>query len=538
MKWVLPFIYFIFSVLVSFGQQQGKTFRIYFTNKKYSPYTLSHPLDYISQRSIDRRIRQHVNIDSTDLPVSPAYLDSLEMIGGKMIYTSKWLNAATFVSDDSLFAEKALLFDFVKGGRKVFKRSGQVHTIPYDNLPFPAGDYGRSFRQLDINKGQYLHYAGYTGKGIQIAVLDAGFYGVDSLQAFARLRSHDGILAYKDFINNENMLRGAKHGMWVLSTMAGYIPGKIIGAAPDAGYYLIHTENNFAEVLAEEDAWVAGLEWADSAGADIISSSLGYTQFNDSTMDHTYADLDGKTAFASRAASMAASKGIIVVNSAGNSGANSWHFISVPADASDILTVGAVDSFGHIANFSSRGYTADRRIKPDVDAMGVQTLVASADVDGDTARVNGTSLSCPIIAGLTACLWQEFPDKNAYEIMNAIRLSSDHYYDPDDSFGYGIADFKLASLILAGKNKLEDASFYPNPFSSLINIEFFTSETGDADLILLDIYGRILGDTTVNAVRGRLNRAQLEIDPKLPQGIYFIMISTSKGRTIKKLIKR
>jgi hypothetical protein len=517
------------------AQEIGKTYRVYFTNKNNTTYSLSRPEEFLSSQSIERRVRQHFAIDSSDIPVNRSYLDSLKKEGAKVIYTSRWLNAATVQTDDTLFLDKIRRFHFIVNGEKVFKKGTEMEAL---STEFPNRKYGKSFRQMDMLKGQFLHNAGYTGQGIRIAVLDAGFYKADSLKAFAHMREHGNLLGTKDFVTpGTDFFGGAKHGSWVLSVITGNLPGKLIGTAPDAGVYLIHTEFELAEALAEEDSWVAGLEWADSTGADIVSSSLGYTQFEDTTTNHYYEDLDGVTAFASQAASMAARKGIVVVNSAGNLGNGRWYYISVPADARDILTVGAVDSFRRPWKSSSHGPSADGRVKPDVSAMGSETVVVDTDLDGETIRVFGTSLSCPQIAGLTACLWQEFRDKTSLEIMDAVRRSSSQYTNPDDTVGYGIPDYQLARLLLSGKRPEDEISVYPNPFFEAFTLEFFTYETRKADVALLDALGRVVQKTEIQTAAGRLNRVQFDEQIKFPQGVYFVVITMEDKRIVKKVVR-
>jgi serine protease AprX len=306
-------------------------------------------------------------------------------------------------------------------------------------LSYDASDYGLAFNQLQMLGGDVMHSKGFKGNGITIAVLDAGFYKVDELDVFSDLQNQ--ILSTYDFVDgNSNVYDDHTHGMMVLSTMGA--KGAMMGTAPDAQYLLLRSEDVFSENLIEEFMWVCAAEYADSAGADIINSSLGYTTFDDTLQDHTYADMDGKTTPISIGAGMASDKGIIVVNSAGNSGNSSWHYIGAPADNYDVLTVGAVDENEEFASFSSYGPNASGAEKPNVVAQGKNTVVANSDNTVITG--NGTSFSSPITAGMVACLWGANPHKSAISIKDAIYKSADRYLNPDDQFGYGIPDYYSA----------------------------------------------------------------------------------------------
>ncbi|MGZ5242659.1 MAG: S8 family peptidase, partial [Bacteroidia bacterium] len=448
----LGFLYIGFAKNAS-AQSPVKQYTVYLTDKSGNSYSLSRPLEFLSQRAMDRRSRQGIALEETDLPVSPKYIAALQKDGYQVMFTSAWQNTITVQTTDSLFEQKAQKYPFVKNTKRIFKKSQldvkNLQLVQLDQAQsYFQTQYGKSYRQIEIHNGDELHNLGNQGQGMQIAVIDAGFWRVDTLLAFQKLRLRHGILATYDFVTgNDSVYEDATHGMYVLSAIAGQVDNQLIGTAPEANYYLLRTENGGSEYLAEEFAWIAAMEWADSAGADVINSSLGYSLFDDHAMNHTYADMNGETTPISKAASMVASKGMILVSSAGNSGAQPWRYITAPADAKDILTVAAVDSGGRVARFSSRGPSSDDRIKPDVAAIGVQTVVASG-VDGQTIGSNGTSTAAPVITGLVACLWQEFPMRTSYEVMDAVRKSSYLYSNPNDSLGYGIPNFALARTIL------------------------------------------------------------------------------------------
>ncbi|MDD4395926.1 MAG: S8 family serine peptidase, partial [Bacteroidales bacterium] len=322
-------------------------------------------------------------------------------------------------------------------------------------LPNTPLDYGYSFRQLSINGANYLHQLGAHGEGMLMVVMDAGFHNVPTISHFDKLRNDGRLLGTRNFVQPGRTVFGSEsHGTNVLSCIAAYKPGEIIGSAPLASFYLAKTEDSRSENVIEEDNWVAGVEWADSLGCDVLNSSLGYTKFDDSTKVRTYQDLNGKTSRASQAATIAATKGMIICNSAGNEGASEWHYLGSPADSKDIITVGAIDYEGKPAEFSSYGPTADGRIKPDAAAVGFQTVVCNDN--GKTDVSYGTSFSSPLLSGMVACLWQLFPNKTNYQIMEVVRFCGSLHERPDSVLGYGITNFLSAHNILSQSESFKD----------------------------------------------------------------------------------
>ena len=390
-----------------------------------------------------------------------------------------------------------------------------------------------------------LHKRGYTGKGITIALLDAGFIGTSQISCFDSLRNNSKILGTKDFvIPGGSVYTLSDHGTMVLSTIAGNIPGSFVGTAPDADFWLLRTEDVRTENMIEVDNWVSGAEFADSVGADIISSSLGYTEFDDSTNNFTYKNLNGKTARASIAATMAAKKGIIVLNSAGNEGNTSWKYVVVPGDADSILTVGAVDVNGIYAFFSSEGPTSDGRIKPDVAALGYGASI----IDGSNNIIsgNGTSFSTPIIAGMVACLLQTNPGLNDINIINAVIKSCNHYYNPNYFVGYGIPNANSALRILSSPqivslNKPDPILVYPSPFYNRLNIVIISANLNNNTIIeLFDLAGRKMfsEEYFMNTSGNYYNTFIINNLENLANGIYILKISSGGKVTVKKVIKQ
>jgi subtilisin family serine protease len=417
-------------------------YRVQLTDKSKSVHSLEHPETFLSERALARRASQGVAVDSTDLPVCRAYIERLESQGGKYISSSKWNNTVLMQVPDEAVALRFLDNSFVRSIKKVWVSPDSIMPRNKDRKEQVKNQwkkqddyYGMGAEQIKIHHGDSLHLAGFKGKGIQIAVIDAGFYNVDAMKIF----KNTTILGTHDFVNPSSDIYGEhNHGMKVLSCMAVNTPHVMVGTAPEASYWLLRSEDNDTEQPVEEDNWAAAVEFADSVGVDIVNTSLGYYSFDDPIDNYTYRQLDGHTSLMAASASYAAKKGLLVVCSAGNSGMDEWKKITPPADAEDILTIGAIDNMGVNAAFSSIGNTADGRIKPDVMAMGVHSAVVG--VDGGTAFANGTSFASPIFCGLVACLWQACPWLTVRQLIQVVHEASDRNAYPDNIYGYGVTD--------------------------------------------------------------------------------------------------
>ena len=429
-------------------------FRLQLKDKAGTPFTLSNPEDYLSAKSLERRARQHLAVDSTDLPLSPRYLNAIREGGWRIVAQSKWNNTvlvATPMKDDD---HRLRALPFVDRVTHVFSSPDSIIPSRRDALfseeQLPKVDaksiYGEGHTQIDMLHGAPLHEAGFRGKGMTIAVLDGGFMNVDVIPLLKDVK----IEAVRDFVYppSDDFYGELDHGTEVLSTMAMNHQNLFVGTAPEAHYILARTEDGRTESGAEEDFWVAAAEYADSIGADVINASVGYHHFDESLGDYHYADLDGRTSHCSRAAALLASKGIVFVTSAGNDGMGAWKKINVPGDADGVLAVGAVTEKRINTAFSSVGPSADGRVKPDVMAQGAHAAVVNGR--GKLVNANGTSFSSPITCGMVACLWQALPQKTASEIMDLVRASADRFEHPDNIFGYGIPDFWKAYLLGGG----------------------------------------------------------------------------------------
>ncbi|MDR0939827.1 MAG: S8 family serine peptidase [Mediterranea sp.] len=412
-------------------------YRVGLTDKEATTYSLRQPERYLSAKAIERRRRQGVSIDSTDLPVCEKYVDAIRQEGARVLVRGKWDNFVTVSCNDTAVIRRIGQLPFVRSTERVWKghekRAGKRDSLSTASPKRLTAFYGAAARQIALSEGERLHQAGFRGQGMTIAVVDAGFHNVDSIAAMHGIR----ILGTHDFVDpRSDIFAENNHGTAVLSCMGMNLPHVMVGTAPEASYWLLRSEDENSENLVEQDYWAAAIEFADSVGADLVNSSLSYYAFDDPTKDYRLRDLDGRHALISRQAAKAADKGMVVVCSAGNTGARSWKKISPPGDADNVLTVGAVDGQGVLAPFSSVGNTADGRIKPDVMAMGIDTAVMGSD--GNIRQANGTSFSSPIVCGLVACLWQVFPKLTAKEIIRIVRQSGDRADFPDNIYGYGI----------------------------------------------------------------------------------------------------
>lgn len=419
-------------------------YRITFTDKADTPYSLQHPEQYLSERALQRRSRQGIVVDSTDLPVCESYVRRIVELGVKPVARGKWENFLTVACADTTWMAAARALPFVKRIEMVWGKpfcsqdesDNRREELTNQLTDYPDSLYGAATRQILQLQGHRLHEAGYRGEGMMVAVIDAGFHNADRMEALRNAH----ILGCKDFVNPAGDAYGeGSHGLSVLSCMAMNRPHQMVGAAPEASFWLLRSEDESSEQLVEQDYWAAAVEFADSVGVDVVNTSLGYYNFDNSDWDYAYRHLNGRHALMSRQASRMACKGMVLVCSAGNSGAGSWKKITPPADAFDVLTVGAIDKEGVLASFSSVGNTADGRIKPDVMALGQLTAVMMPD--GSQGRANGTSYSSPIICGMVTCLWQALPQLTARQLIELVRQSGNRVEFPDNIYGYGIPDF-------------------------------------------------------------------------------------------------
>jgi len=462
-------ITFLLATAVA-GAQTPTRYVIKFKNKGNNPFSLSAPQNFLSAKSIARRARYSIPFDSTDLPVTPAYIDSLRAVPGvTVLNASKWLNQVSIQTLDSAGSLSRInAFPFVLSSVSLAARITAIDALPsadkfglqtqaiasfQNKLLADVFNYGASYNQIHLHNGEFLHNIGLQGQNMVIGMLDAGYRNFLTLKGLDSARLNNQILGTYDFVENTaSVAEDDTHGMYCFSTMAANIPGQFVGTAPKAFFYLFRTEAAATEYPIEEHNWVCGAEKLDSAGADLISSSLGYNNFEAplQRFSHIYADMNGNKTTAAIGADLAARKGLLVINAAGNEGANGWKYIVTPADGDSVLAVGAVTSTGVVGAFSSYGPSSDGQVKPDLASVGVSTVILSTN--NAVAKGNGTSFATPNLAGLVACLWQGFPEASNMEIINALRQSGSIANAPDDRIGYGIPDVKKALITLLKKH--------------------------------------------------------------------------------------
>jgi serine protease AprX len=512
-------------------------YRIYFTDKGNISVVDYLPEQLLSSAAIARREKCGITgLTYNDLPVSTTYISSLIHTGLTFRCASKWMNTALFSSASAVDTEALENLSFVYKVQLVKLPAEPVkHAVSKYGVTSPAIPADEYDPNVPLN-GSLLHQSGFTGKNVTIAILDAGFVNADVIESLEALRQRNGIIATHDFVAGDTYVYDYhNHGTSVLTILAGSLPGIISGTATGADYMLLRTEDGASEFPVEEDYWAAGAEYADSAGADIISSSLGYFMFDDPSMDYSFRDMDGNTAFVTRAADAAASKGILVVASAGNERNKEWIRILAPSDGDSVLCIGAVKQDLTISDFSSAGYSYDGRVKPDVVAPGVNLPLQYEP--GTWRAGSGTSFSCPVISGLCASLMQAVPAASASEVMTAVRESGDRFSNPDSLYGYGLPDFFLAL------KKLEDIRIFrpevimtagPNPFNDEIKL-WFSDTPGHMVVSVTDNTGRVILRRELPAYASRA--FTLTGFGSTGQGIYYIKVSTDLGERTFKMIR-
>ncbi len=509
----------------------------------------------LPERSLARRAKVGAEVNLNDVPVSRAHTAEVEATGAIIETRSRWLNAVSVTADaDQAAAIEAL--PFVREVRPV-ARGTKREPIPFDGTgerrhgSAPGNvarggrsfDYGPSFGQLDQIGIVDLHDEGFDGTGVLICMLDTGF-DTDH-QAFRHL----DLVAERDFINDDAETANEpgdpdgqdSHGTATLSCVGAAYDGELYGGAYNASFAVGKTEKVDEEIEVEEDYWVEGVEWADSLGADIVSSSLGYLDW------YTYEDMDGGTAVTTIAADMAAARGIVVVNSMGNEGAGAWRYMIAPADGDSVLSIGAVDSTGVRASFSSVGPTYDGRIKPDVMAQGLYVHVATTEDTASYRESHGTSFSCPLTASAVGLLLQGHPDWGPIDVIDALHSTASQSASPDTAMGWGIVDAYAAMYseplsvdedVVHGESRLVWSR--PNPFAGTSRIAFVVPEASHVTLRLYDSAGRLVG-TLVDEERGA-GTFEVPWDGtdasgrRVASGVYFIRMSAGAATAESKIV--
>lgn len=524
----------------AYAQQPAKLCKwwVEFKDKSNSPYSIHEPEAFLSARSIERRERNGCPVREEDLPVNPQYLTALRQKGFVLHGTSRWMNAAAIIADTAT-ALKVMELPFVKQltylGRDIRiknppnRREKKRSVYPINTEP--QARFGQQ-GYAAVNEGPlqtpFLHEIGARGAGIWVAVMDGGFINVDTMPFFDSIAVQGRLWPGPDFVEHDRAVyESAQHGTAVLSVMAANMPGYFVGAAPEATYFLLKTEDTGGEFPVEEVNWIFGAEWADSIGVDIINASLGYTTFTDTLLNHRFSELDGRTAIGSRGATIAAQKGMIICNSAGNSGDEKWHYLGVPADAPGVIAVGAFDSqTGKHAPFSSYGPTADGRIKPDLSAPG-QNVITAGNVGDELTISAGTSIASPILVGSIAALWSDFPQFTAATITDAVFRSADQYEQPDVAQGYGIPDFSRAWMDLQAVETSANNGIYGFNYETgtLTYLLPATLMSNNKTFIIKNIFNQICATGTVNMRGNDLKVLKIEGLGEIPSGFYRLYLS-------------
>lgn len=539
---------FMALVVSAIAQAQIATdiYWVQFTDKANSPYSIDNPEAYLSQRALDRRARLGIEIDEYDIPVNPQYLQAVADCGAQLLNPSKWLNGVSIYTSSSSVIDAINALDFVEVVRNCenhpeAQRNKEIwlaNEMKVSGSPVVARDfYGGAHDQVYQLRVNELHDMGFDGTGVVIAVLDGGFVGTDTHPCFDNMREEGRLLGVRDFVyNSSSVYSQSTHGTSCLSTIAAYDPQNMVGTAPKASFYLFHTEDGESENIVEEYNWVSGAEYADSLGVDVCSTSLGYIDFDMPQWDHPFEHYDGHTAPMTIGAEIAASRGIICTNSAGNEG-DGMCTLGIPGDAEHILTIGAVDANGQRAYFSSVGPTYDGRIKPDVMAIGEGTYVASGYSGWmDYYNGDGTSFSNPVLAGAVACLRQARPDASVQEICDAVRAAGNNANTPDNYYGYGIPDFVMALDLLplhvdTFMQQNEIIAVFPNPSKGNVHIQM--NEGYQAEINVFDMVGRHLTSYHFNG----LNHTSIEqFLNTLDNGVYFIKADSELGSQTLRLV--
>lgn len=531
-KSISIFILFIFCL----ANAQTELVFVFFKDKPNKSLFYSSPLTELSQKSLDRRTRLGIALNDQDAPIEPSYIQNIRNLGFTVTDYSKWMNGvavnATTAQIAQLETQSYVLSveSFIKhrnGGKKSGEKVNKFEQF-HNSLGKTDFIYGTGLAQINQINLRPLHIAGYTGTGVSIAVIDTGFPTVNTGSAYARIRNNGQIKGGYNFINKSADIYNGNldsHGSYCLGTIAGYVENTFVGSAPDADFYLYASEDAVNEIPEELLYWTEAAEEADRKGVDIITTSLGYYNFDDTRYSLLYSDMNGTTSFIARTAQIATEKGIFVLAAAGNEGQNDWHYIITPADNAKVFTVGAITSTGASSGFSSFGPNSVGVIKPDASAKGSGTAMGYNN--GATTN-SGTSFATPLAAGGVACLLQAIPTRSLPEVRELLRVSASLSPNHDDQLGFGILNFgKTLTKALATNESTKKSSLniYPNPVKSTFTI---TTSEKISTIELYDTLGRKIKTLTNNKTNSLEN---------LGKGVYFVKVKTEQNEYVEKLIK-
>ena len=543
-------LFFLLFFLLCTGRVSGQENRyvIYFVDKNNSTYSVNNPEAFLSLKSIERRQKNQITIEESDLPVNQAYIQQVEALGIDVFYTSKWLNAALVEATPAKITEIEGLpvikkVEFAAPGSKLGSRVAASTKSETSHLLAKVNKENNTDLtniQNSLLAIPHMHQLGYRGEGMLIGVFDSGFQEVDNLSYFGHLFTDNRIKYTFDYVNNnQNVFVADDHGTQVLSCVGAFDENLLIGTAPGAEFALCITEDVSSEFRIEEYNWIFAAEKADSLGVDIITTSLGYNTFDDPTMDYATTDMDGQTAIISIGAQRAADKGILLIVSAGNLGNDaSWKIITAPADVDRVITVGSVTIDTLKTTFSSVGPTADGRTKPDVVTLGAGVVVGYDEVLDRPVGSSGTSFSTPMVAGLAAGIMQAFPDKNRNEILQMIKDAGHLSDNANNDLGFGIPSFTRARNLIVGiEDKLKtDFSLFPNPVNRELYLRWEGNSHGDGVKVLIyNSVGKVVYESGHPVFA---ENRQIKIDTgNLIPGLYFVNVIDSNNRLDAKFLK-
>jgi len=543
-------IYFLVFLLLFGWTPKGLAqdrYAVFFKFKPQKEYALASPSRFLTEKAIQRRLREKVAVDSLDLPVTAAYLQEISAYSQELLYASKWLNAAVVVTD-AAGKKKMEGLPFVQKvvwmAKGFISRTGNRNSTGVIASTPKKWAIEESYREAAAYDFQNellgipaMHQAGFTGKGITVAVFDSGFPGLDKAIPFAHVFTNKRVVGQLNVVRPwiKEVFRDNEHGTQVASLIFSNQAGTLVAGAHQAQVIFAITEDVATEYPIEELNWIRAAEYADSLGVDIINSSLGYLDFDEPSLTYTTAQLDGKTTYVTRGATLAAKRGILVVNSVGNYGSAGSSSLVAPADAQGILAVGSVNASSVVSTFSSRGPTADGRVKPELVAFGQSPVLVRGT--GQVSSAAGTSFSAPQLTALAAGLWEAKPNWTKDELLTSLIKSGTQYATPDQNLGYGIPNFRSAyyGALLGLNEKIElGSSIYPNPLRSESLYIRFGKELR-VTLNILDGSGRRIVEQV--GERNTIQQPFVINLSDLSSGIYFLQLLDGKEIAYKKLIK-